>query len=175
MIYIQKDIIQALKDGDIKILAHQCNCITGHNVKGLAKQIYDLVPNKEIFSNNEFGAIKVHHYQEDKLIINVYAQYYPGPPSETEIPLDVISAIYSLNVPNKQDTIATRLLVWIHLFEKLKAAKAKAKIGIPLIGSGLAKPKEFSNLSSLKYFQQEIAPVLKPFVKGLNLFVYYLP
>jgi hypothetical protein len=63
-----------------KYIAHQCNCVV-NNPKGLAKSIFDKYPYADIYSSRKNKDIPGHNIicsGNDKIIINMLAQYYPG-------------------------------------------------------------------------------------------------
>ncbi len=71
-----------LLDAKEQYIAHQCNCVTTKS-KGLSKLIFDKYPTTDIYSNRKKkkdipGEIKVFN-SKNKTIINILAQYYPGP------------------------------------------------------------------------------------------------
>lgn len=65
------------------MIFHQCNCVS-IGAKGLALQIFNKYPYLNTYKNrntykNQPGTISVHSGSTgDKVIINAYAQYYPG-------------------------------------------------------------------------------------------------
>lgn len=64
-------------------IAHQCNCLTVGSF-GLAKKIFDKYPEANTYRLPEFdrvyGSISVHKISENRTIINLYSQFYPGFP-----------------------------------------------------------------------------------------------
>lgn len=67
-------------------ICHQCNCVTKH-AKGLAKSIFTKFPYADTYSKSNIvrkcGTIHVKSrkgtcHPDDKVIINMYAQHYPG-------------------------------------------------------------------------------------------------
>ena len=69
-------------EGDIcdakeKYILHQCNCVS-HGAKGVAKAIFERYPysNTYKYGIRKPGTIDI--MDGEKIIINVYAQYYPG-------------------------------------------------------------------------------------------------
>lgn len=66
-------------------IIHQCNCVT-KNAGGLAKAIFDKYPyaNTYISRNNSstLGSIEIKgDGKDERFIINMYAQFYPGKPN----------------------------------------------------------------------------------------------
>lgn len=82
-------MIQIIK-GDILLahehyIGHQCNCIST-KVIGLAKKIYDKYPNANPFQYEGkmfIGDIDIRYIDENRSIINIFAQYYPGKPNQS--------------------------------------------------------------------------------------------
>jgi len=67
---------------DEQYLIHQCNCTSKHS-KGLAKLIFDKYSNSNTYINLNYkrqqGTISYHiNSNLNKIIINMYAQLYPG-------------------------------------------------------------------------------------------------
>lgn len=67
-------------------IAHQCNCVTRHSA-GTARSIFDKFPYANTYSSRKnielrlAGTISVHGNGEDqRFVINMYAQVYPGRP-----------------------------------------------------------------------------------------------
>lgn len=82
---------QDLLDSKYQYIGHICNCITTDSA-GMAKGIFDRFPwantyqyrsDKSLRSNT--GTISVHgNGESERLIINMYSQYYPGGPKSYE-------------------------------------------------------------------------------------------
>ena len=75
-----------LLDAKEKYLGHQCNCTTIRS-KHLAQQVFEKYPYANTYKNRSFnpksisipGTIDIFENDNDqKYIINIYAQYYPG-------------------------------------------------------------------------------------------------
>jgi len=128
IIYRKGDAIKALKDGEIDILAHGCNCVGGFGA-GIAGQIAKEFPvakecylevaqeYKEI-PNDLLGLIHSVDLDDKKYIINCFTQleYYP----RNKVHLDYDALKECMEGINKSKE-----------FKKLK-------IGMPKIGAGLA-------------------------------------
>lgn len=81
-------------DGNIlnateQYVAHQCNCKTRTNASGVAAVIFSAWPWSEVYLNrtedSDLGSISIHGNGEDqRYIINMYAQKYPGGPTAYE-------------------------------------------------------------------------------------------
>ena len=60
-----------------QVIAHQCNCITRGNGRGLAWDIFEKYPNANEYKNRKVPS-KLGTISLKKKIINMYSQYYPG-------------------------------------------------------------------------------------------------
>lgn len=180
--YKQGNIIDALKKGEINFLMHQVNC-EGEMGAGIARSIAYHFPNTERdylqslahfkkLGNTEFGRFGD---TSDK-IINVYSQYYKGPPSNRLFMFNGYETVDSFN--NR----LTALKCAVDYYAKLDAYgySTNLKIGIPLIASGMAADrskkekfiKPFGNVNAdLLYFKEYIAPIFEPYD---NFICYYL-
>jgi O-acetyl-ADP-ribose deacetylase (regulator of RNase III) len=77
-----------------KYIAHQCNCLT-QNSAGTAKAIFDKFPHANTYvartEPDALGTIKIlGDGQEQRYVINMFAQYYPGKPKYPKSTLDGI-------------------------------------------------------------------------------------
>lgn len=75
-----------------KYIAHQCNCVTTY-AAGMAKSIFDKFPYSDVYSNrlihNHPATIEIMgNGQDQRYVINMYAQYYPGKPKYPNSNLD---------------------------------------------------------------------------------------
>jgi O-acetyl-ADP-ribose deacetylase (regulator of RNase III) len=79
-----------------KYIAHQCNCLT-QNSAGTAKAIFDKFP----YSNTYAGRTEpdvpatiqiLGNGQDQRFVINMFAQYYPGKPKYPNSTLDGVEA-----------------------------------------------------------------------------------
>lgn len=90
-------IVQSsLLDAKEQFIAHQCNCIT-QNSAGTAKDIYDRFPYADIYAQRDKpstpGTIHVAgDGHEQRYVINIFAQYYPGKPKYPDSSLDGVKA-----------------------------------------------------------------------------------
>ena len=81
-------------DGNIlnateQYVAHQCNCKTRTNASGVAAAIFAAWPWSEVYLNRTedgtLGSISVHgNGENERFVINMYAQKYPGGPTRYE-------------------------------------------------------------------------------------------
>lgn len=73
-----------LLDSKEKYIAHQCNCLT-QNSAGVAKSIFDKFPHSNTYATRTMadllGTIKIlGNGADQRHVINMFAQYYPGRP-----------------------------------------------------------------------------------------------
>jgi O-acetyl-ADP-ribose deacetylase (regulator of RNase III) len=85
-----------LLDSKEKYIAHQCNCLTT-NSAGAALAIFTKYPYSNTYENrvdpDEPGTIQIMgDGQEQRYVINMLAQYYPGKPKYPDSILDGIKA-----------------------------------------------------------------------------------
>lgn len=157
--YINKDIITAFKEGEIKCLAHVCNRTAGMGAGIAAKLAYHYTAATTVY----FADGKIREMQlfddanlivvPDGVIANIYAMINPGAPYAIDDSFD-----------NRLD----RLLDGLVFLEKRKYL---FPIGIPLVLSGLGRDKSIGKeLTDLEYFKSFVAP----HIEHLNLNVYYL-
>lgn len=79
-----------------KYLCHQCNCISKRSAH-LAKDVFTHYPYSDVYSGREIvdtpGSIKVCGDGADqRYVINMFGQYYPGNPKYPESKIDGIKA-----------------------------------------------------------------------------------
>ena len=77
---ITGDLLEATE----KYIAHQCNCLS-NNSAGTAKAIFDRFPYSNTYAARTepdvMGSLKIlGNGQDQRYIINMFAQYYPGRP-----------------------------------------------------------------------------------------------
>lgn len=68
-----------------KYIAHQTNCVSDGGAAGVARAIFDKYPYADCYSSrieaSEPGTIDVRgNGQDERLVVNLHAQYYPGNP-----------------------------------------------------------------------------------------------
>lgn len=85
-----------LLDAKEKYIAHQCNCLTQHSA-GTAKDIFIKYPYADTYKSrvepDVLGTIKIlGNGGEDRYVVNMFAQYYPGKPKYPDSKLDGIRA-----------------------------------------------------------------------------------
>jgi uracil-DNA glycosylase len=75
-------------DSDARIIAHVCNCTTKGSAKGVANAIFDRYPYADVYkrrkNNDTPGRIRLCGGKNEKKIVNMFAQKYPGKPNETD-------------------------------------------------------------------------------------------
>lgn len=81
LLYVEGDIVKNCQE---TILLHQCNCVTNH-ASGLARQIFQAFPYSNVYQTrtgySKPGSISIEgNIDKDRLIGNLFAQYYPGKP-----------------------------------------------------------------------------------------------
>ena len=166
--YIKGDLIKAFKENEKAVLVHQCNLTVGMGA-GIAKVIADnfpeiLEPDIKIRTKalerpeQCLGNTVLYHLGGQKVIANVYSQYFPGNPNKVF------------------DTFEQRLH-WLKLaLEKFVYIYADSGITfyMPLIASGLAKQQNKKCYSDFDYFKKFIAPTIEEELKDFNVKVYYL-
>ena len=156
MKYIKGDIIEAFNKGEIDVIAHQCNCTTGHG-KGFAKILANEFPiiNRQS-PQRLLGEAMPYYLGGGRAILNMYAQYNPGP----------CRAGTSDSFEHRLKMLKRCLRIANHFFHY-------ERIGIPLIASGLAASKELKgDMTDLEYFKKYIAPTVEEYLP--NAIVYYL-
>jgi O-acetyl-ADP-ribose deacetylase (regulator of RNase III) len=85
-------ITGSIIDSKEKYIAHQCNCVT-KNSTGTAKAIFDAFPFANSYENREepdtVGTIKIFgNGVDNRYVINMFAQHYPGRPKFPTSKLD---------------------------------------------------------------------------------------
>jgi O-acetyl-ADP-ribose deacetylase (regulator of RNase III) len=144
-------------DGDLleakeKHIAHQCNC-TSSTWSGVAKAIFEKFPYSNSYdgrnesSKNTLGTIDVfENGPEDKIIINMYAQFYRGKPG------------YGI------DSYEERKKNFISCLEEISKIKGIKNFSMPYkIGCGLAGGIWEEYLEILEKFSKE---------KKIDIFIY---
>lgn len=175
--YKQADLLLVLDNNQVNIILHQENCEGLSRFAGIAKQIHKKFPEltnqhilhcnglyKEVF-DKLLGSYIIHN-TNDKLICNLYSQYYRGSPSdryfktvrngvECELPDD--------NEFRKEALVNSLDLLFNHITKNITAYKLSGlHIGIPLIASGLASDKQLKlNMSDLEYFKQYVYHIVE--------------
>lgn len=118
-----------LLDAKEKYIAHQCNCLTT-NSAGAAKAIFDKYPFANTYLNRAepdvMGSIKIlGDGQNERYVINMFAQYYPGRSKYPEAQKDGIIT---------REKSFHKCLLRIAKIEKLESIAFPWKIGCNLGG-----------------------------------------
>jgi hypothetical protein len=157
--YINKDIITAFKEGEIKCLAHVCNRTAGMGAGIAAKLAYEYIGAPTIyFADAKIREMKLFDDANlivvpDGVIANIYAMINPGAPYE---------------LGDSFDERLSRLIDGLFFLEE---GKYLFPIGIPLVLSGLGRDISFGQeLTDLEYFKTYVVPHIEHF----DLNVYYL-
>ena len=131
---VRGDIITLLKKKKIDVLIHGCNCM-GIMGKGLAKQIKETFPEayKIIKKGNYPGMINA-VLIEDSFIVNAFTQINIGKASKKYTSLTPINNYKE----ELEDTEENRYIFIRESLKKLKKHFSHLKIGIPMMGAGLA-------------------------------------
>jgi len=158
MQFIQGDLLCAFENGDVNIIAHQTNCCCGMGA-GIAKVIAEKYPNvkfaDEKYRKNAIGTCLPVFIEKNKFIVNLYAQ----------------------NLVTEEPFEQRRhwLICALNDMKNLLLIKNEDKIGIPLIGSGLAADKKMKgNLTDLEYFKKYIQQIILSVLHDYQIRVYYL-
>lgn len=155
MKYIKGDIIKAFENNDIDVILHQCNCVKGHG-KGIAQTLFQKYPEINIpYISFYKGDYKPIYLRDNKWIINMYTQFYPGPPV------------------NEGDSFKIRMEWLKECLKRISYSFGDLTVGMPLIASGLAADKNLKgNMSDLEYFKKYIAETVENYLP--NAKIYYL-
>lgn len=151
--YINKDIITAFKEGEIKCLAHVCNRTVGMGA-GIAAKLaskYSLqAEDLRVRLTDDFAEANL-IVVPDGIIANIYAMIHPGKSREG-------------------DSFEDRIKLLLEGLESFRGKEWLYPVGIPLVLSGLARQKGYSHMTDLEYFKSFVAP----WIEHLDLNVYYL-
>ena len=118
--YKVRSLIEAFKDGEVNVIAHQANCFNKMG-SGIAPQIAKAFPKAKEADDNtvkgdhrKLGSVSRANVSEG-YIYNLYGQYYPG----------------------KNTDYAALRQALRHMASQLYLLKGSAKIGLPKIGCGI--------------------------------------
>ncbi|MCP4219558.1 MAG: phosphatase [bacterium] len=132
---IKGDLITLAKEGQFDVIVHGCNC-QGIMGKGLAKHIKAHFPKaaKIDSKGNSPGTIGVAKFPTGLHVVNAYTQIYPGKTNKKPGALSPINE-YRERVT---DSRANRYAFIRHCMKEIKVRFGHLRIGLPLIGCGLA-------------------------------------
>lgn len=127
---IPGDLLAALREGDVNVIGHQCNCFSEMSA-GIARQIRQQFPgayeaDRELTLSPQERLGKISYWREsDQAIFNLYGQYHYGV-GQRQTDYDALRSALTL------------MLQEINEWEK-EDPNYRAKIGFPyMIGCGLA-------------------------------------
>ena len=119
-------------DADEKYIAHQCNLCTTR-AAGVAKAIFNKYPHANIYKDRIYGAeidfsqsgtIVICGNEDERLVVNMKSQVYPGKPKFPD---------------SKKDAIDARLSFFESALNKISEIKDLESIAFPYnIGCGMA-------------------------------------
>lgn len=153
-------IAGSLLESECQYTAHQCNCYLTRSA-GLATTVFKAFPWADVYSNRHqrgndatlFGSITIHGNPQlnQRQIINIYGQLYPGKPS-----------------PGR-DSIAARLAAFRDAFARIAQIPKLTSIGFPYgIGCGLAGGDWNEYQKLLDRFAEQVS------VNGVSVILYRL-
>lgn len=150
----------SLLESECQYIAHQCNCYSTRSA-GLATAVFKAFPWADVYSDRRhrgndaalFGSITIHGNSQlnQRQIINIYGQLYPGKPS-----------------PGR-DSVAARLAAFRNGLARIAQIPELTSIGFPYgIGCGLAGGgwNEYQEL--LERFAEQVS------VNGVSVILYRL-
>lgn len=176
--YRQDDIFNGWDAEEINVLAHQCNCVSKY-FAGFAQAIATKFPfmvsehNAYIENNpNCFGTM-LEKADNNKSIINIYSQYYPGSPNNKD---------FIQNGNYYKDNMVTRIDALKKCLKEIYDTwlvnhTNQLYLGIPLIASGLAADRNLKqDLTDLEYFINYIEPIITEIYKecDITIIIYHL-
>jgi O-acetyl-ADP-ribose deacetylase (regulator of RNase III) len=120
-----------------KYIAHQCNCLT-QGAAGVAKAIFDKFPYADTYSNrvepDVMGTIKIlGNGQDQRYVINMFAQYYPGRSDYSSPSPKTVSAEIDDTASERRHNFY-RCLLRIIKIENLESIAFPWKIGCGIAG-----------------------------------------
>ena len=173
LIYKQGNIINALKNGEINVVFHQCNCTVGLGA-GIALALANEFPELRNID-------KKYRDNNDTFVLGAYSSYTDQlmNPSKNWFTIVNLYAQYNIWMSDPLDNYKARL-IWLkramstYIRNTLGTGK---NYGCVLMGSGLAAdPKLKVNLTDLEYFKLYVAPTIEEVMDNfdVSITVYYL-
>lgn len=119
-----------LLDATEKYIMHQTNCLSSGGAAGVARLIFDKYPYSDCYSDrtepSKPGTIDVRGGSADERgVINLHGQFYPGGVPNPESPLDGTSA---------RERYFYQGLLWVAKLEDLESIAVPFKIGCGIAG-----------------------------------------
>lgn len=162
MKYIQGDLIEMFYLNKFDLIAHQCNCV-GLMGAGIAKHLVKEFPQIGIDVDSVDQAIKLfgtyeYFKTEHGHIINIYSQFSTGQCTQIGI-----------------DSFSVRTGALISCLKQINKNNKGLKIGLPLLGSGLAADRILKeNKTDLEYFQTYIQYHVNMWLGDMDVTIVYL-
>jgi O-acetyl-ADP-ribose deacetylase (regulator of RNase III) len=134
---VSGDLLEAKE----QYIAHQANCVST-TWSGIAKSIFDKYPYANTYQNrvipHQLGTISIHGDVDERKIINMYGQYYPGPPIEPNNPGRILTKTY-YHPDIVDDSKEVRQKAFYNCLLKIARLPDLKSIAFPFrIGAGLA-------------------------------------
>lgn len=150
----------SLLESECQYIAHQCNCYSTRSA-GLATAVFKAFPWADVYSDRRrrgndaalFGSITIHGNPQlnQRQIINIYGQLYPGKPSPV------------------RDSVAARLAAFRNALARIAQIPDLTSIGFPYgIGCGLAGGDWNEYQKLLDSFAEQVS------VNGVAVILYRL-
>jgi hypothetical protein len=155
--FVMGDCLAAYNEHKVNHIAHQCNIKRSHSLKGFAGKIEHLI-SKDIspyMSDKESLGKFAKTIGKNGNIYNCFAQLYLG-------------------APNFNDDKFSDRINWLRssLNAVYEDVKENETIALPLVGSGLAKQKDYITMSDYEYFIQFVYPNIEDILSKKNTFIY---
>lgn len=151
--YKEGNLLDMFDKGDFNIIMHQCNCF--YLGAGIADQIckrFGVPRTISGFPLDRYGSYDINYYNK-KEIINLYSQFQGGPCTPF--------GIDSYEVRLKHLELAL-ILFKSDLLDRMNRKDFVPKVGIPLIGSGIAAdPAKKGDSGDLEYFIKHVQPIFQ--------------
>jgi len=159
--YIKGNLIQMFKENQFDYLLHQCNCF--NSGVGFAGALFNEYPDTKPLPQYSYTHVRLgtNDYKPtlNGMIVNMFSQYNPGGCTDTGV-----------------DSFPIRIkALELCLKEINDSISVYAKIGMPLIASGIAADKvNKQGKTDLEYFLRYIAPLVNHCLPDRDITVVYL-